>query len=278
MEPSLCLFAAYFQDGNLPAYIRHNLLCLKRQYSKVALLLPNAIVLKVDALRFLEANHILCQPQENRGWDFGLWFRSLQSIDLSAFGSLVLMNDSGLVVHGLTDFQQWFQAHSAVVAGLTDSEEIGWHLQSYFLAIKKAAFPALEIFMQRNALFSDDYSETVHRFEIGLSAFLKNQGLELAAYIPYNSLNHGPQEKGNPSLLHADQLIQRACPILKRRLLLGNLKASELRYLIKHKAYQSPSKYIDLMAAEQLQFVKDIKALSIKARFSLPYLKHYLKV
>lgn len=136
--------------------------------------------------------------RKNEGYDFGSWRYGIVNnyADLCRYEGVLLANDS---LYGplfdLANFIKFAQASSADVLGLTDSNEIAYHLQSFFLFFKPHVFTS-EIFVNfwQNVAIQGDKWDIIKKYEIGFSQRLLRAGkYTLQAYCDmtgYPNLNH----------------------------------------------------------------------------------------
>jgi SAM-dependent methyltransferase len=171
----------------------------------------------------------------NIGLDFGMWQLAILAVDLSAWDELVLVNSS---VHGpVHPLQRIFEdmaEESCDFWGLTDSYEIDYHLQSYFLVFRK---PALESHAFKrfwaSVLPYHNKWQIIRSYEIGLTQFLREQGLSCSVRFPYAWLRRDfcrqvrwnrqrPLDPTNPAIAYAEPLLTGGMPFFKVALLRDN--------------------------------------------------------
>lgn len=165
--------------------------------------------------------------RENSGYDFGSWQFALSQIeDTSGLDWLLLANDS--VFGPFFEFSNLFRRMESSEAdfwGITDSYEVSWHLQSYFMAFKS------EVVRSRafRDFFQGDFSrwrrwEVVSTGEIALSRDLVRAGFTGLAACPYDALDEREYSGArNPTYYYWDKLIEKFnCPVLKVKLLRDN--------------------------------------------------------
>ncbi len=101
---------------------------------------------------------------------------------------------------------------------MTDSDELGWHLQSYFLLVGEAALhsAAWRQFWRRVRPMPVKLL-AIMWYEIGLSRCLTLAGFRLRALFPYASVACG--EAANPTLAAWQALRLAGFPFVKRALL-----------------------------------------------------------
>ena len=145
---SLCLFASYFTEQEIPYYITVYLKELKKQYKEVVFLTSQK-KLSSESIQFLETENLTLFLTENKGFDFGQWYQAFQSLSIDNYEKIVLVNDSCILFKPLDEFINWSTNNKADMQGITLSEALYPHLQSYFLVLnKKAIALTLEYFQK----------------------------------------------------------------------------------------------------------------------------------
>ena len=163
--------------------------------------------------------------RRNLGYDFGAWRDAMETLGLPRPDTecLLLANDS---VYGpfapLRPVLDRIDFARADVWSMTDSREIGYHLQSYFLAFGAAAL--------RHKTWRDFWRSvrpvpskqwTIRHCEIGLSRHLGRAGLRMAALFSTTEFN-GAGPPINPCIGLWRELLAAGDPFLKRELLRDN--------------------------------------------------------
>lgn len=163
--------------------------------------------------------------RRNFGLDFGAWRMALRVLDLPRpeTGRILLANDS---VYGplvpLAPLLARMTADGADLWGLTDSNERGWHLQSYFL-LAHASLLRAEVWriFWRGARALPFKRWMVGRYEIGLSQRVAAAGFRAGALFPYADIVPDAAI-ANPTLGAWQALLDAGFPFLKRELLRDN--------------------------------------------------------
>lgn len=222
-----CILYSSFQEGPaLPGFIRYALAGLSRTGLPVVLL-TNRRELDSESTGFLAAHRIEVFFTVNRGFDFGMWRRYLDSIPEETRNSwerLLLVNDSIVyyrdVFHAFLDAAE---ARPADMVSLTCNRALAFHLQSFFLYLKP---PAIPIFFRHllNQPEQTDYKAAVRKLEVGLSQAMFAAGLSLEALFP---------TKRNPQFFYAD-LIRQKAGFVKRRFLDGRFTLLDKIYFWRH--------------------------------------------
>lgn len=124
--------------------------------------------------------------RENLGYDFGAWAHALR-IEPALYGAatLILTNDSIIPTADEDAFRTMFariRESSADVLGLTASHEYGWHISSYFLALKPKALGSwtFQHFM-RDIRYLTDKDAIIRTYEVPFSARMQAGGLRVEA-------------------------------------------------------------------------------------------------
>ena len=143
-----------------------------------------------------------------------MWQKALNAYNFDAYEEIVLCNDSCIC---FADFEKYFEFHdksNADVTGLTLSNSIIPHLQSYFLTIKSSAKEFSIKYIKQLKLEKTDYIDIVSMGEIGLSIALKSNQYNLDALFRADKT-----DVDNPTYAHCVDLINTGSPLIKRKLL-----------------------------------------------------------
>lgn len=222
----LCVFSHYHPNGRMLPWLRTYLAAIQRCGFDVHVV-STAPHLNAGERAAVEAMGIKVHQRENRGHDFGSWqwaFRN--AIPLGEVDWLLLANDS--VFGPLFELEPIVQAQLATGAdfwGITDSYQLAWHLQSYFLCFRgevarSAAF---------RACFAQDFASKskwgiINDGEVFLSQSLIEAGYRASVVCPYDALDAiNPIGVFNPTHHQWELLITRLkSPFIKRDLILRN--------------------------------------------------------
>jgi rhamnosyltransferase len=231
----VCLFSHFDATGRILPYVQRYLSELVRCGFELHLVSTSPALSPADRSRAERAGvRVYCR--ENAGMDFGSWQWALQHVvRLAEVDWLLLANDS--VFGPIFDLEPVFQslfAENPDFWGITDSYEMAWHLQSYFLCLRGDVARS-EAF--RNVLAVDFAGLTkdaiIRNGEISLSQSLVAAGFRGRAICPFDRLRKSrvPGEC-NATHFYWDQLIGRLrCPFIKRDLIRDNpLKLASAGY------------------------------------------------
>lgn len=155
----------------------------------------------------------------NVGYDFGSWSLAMAALpEVIARRRVLLANDSMVgPFTSLAPLLQELDATPADVWGLTDSYQFGHHLQSYFLGFCEGALaerPLREFWAQIR--HEADKDEVIHRYELGLSRLLNDEGYVRAVAFPHELAVAGEE---NQVVRGWRQLLERGFPFVKREVL-----------------------------------------------------------
>lgn len=176
------LFASHQQGPDLPGYLQFALQCLSNAGYNTTLITTQGD-LNEASRAFLKNQGVDLFPTENRGFDFGMWRRYLESTPTptrETWTRVLLINDS--VVYFKNRFDEFIRLAEACPAdavSLSANTDYGFHLQSYFLYLKPTAIPVLESHLKETDRVAT-YWDAVMNLEIGFSRKLTQAGLRIA--------------------------------------------------------------------------------------------------
>lgn len=176
--------------------------------------------------------------RENVGYDFVMWQQGLAGYDLTTVEELLLTNSS--VIGPLQPLAPLWDNPALSHCdfwGLTDNDEYGRHLQSYFLVFRRQVLQSAH-FMEfwRSVLPYKDKQQVIQSYEIGLTLWLEEHGFKWRAIFTqehfhslfasrrsfFRMLSDRVHRRGiphNTSAFMPDLLIERGMPFLKASLL-----------------------------------------------------------
>jgi hypothetical protein len=205
------LYASHQTGTALPGFIRFALAGLAGAGYDTTLITTQQD-LDVSSRSFLDKLGIELFPTENRGFDFGMWQRYLESVPAETRGQwtrVLLINDSVIYFRDRFDeFIRLAEANPADALSLSSNTDYGFHLQSYFLYLKPSAISVLEAHMNKSK-HVQHYWDAVMNLEIGFSRNLTAAGLTIAPLFKTN----------RPFDFCYEQLIQSGAGFIKRKLL-----------------------------------------------------------
>lgn len=234
----VCIFIHYSTSESLPYYVQIYVNELSRHFDKVKVLTNNSKIQKQNKL-FFENVDILYF--ENKGYDFGMFYRFIIKEDLARFSEIAIVNDSNILLKKLDDVFDWAGKNDSDFWGIIDSFEKPWfsshlnnyHIQSHFLVLKDRAIETLpEFFKLTNVdtILNETEPKRLRRmvidqWEIGFSRYLIDRGLKSASYISSKKLlvkYEVKKQNHTHSLYH--EIVKEGYPLLKKKVATGSKK------------------------------------------------------
>jgi lipopolysaccharide biosynthesis protein len=224
MGPDVAILCHYEPTGSVRPDIVRYIRELKGAGFSVVLV-SNSGSLMPDAMTQLRDSGVRVLIRRNFGLDFSAWRMALRALNLPRpdTNRVLLVNDS---VYGplvpLAPLLARMTPGAADLWGLTDSQERGWHVQSYFLLAGPALLrsPVWRRFWQ-GVIPLPSKRWMVGRYEIGLSRRVTAAGFQAKALFPHTALIQDGSVR-NPTLSAWRELLDAGFPFLKRELLRDN--------------------------------------------------------
>lgn len=187
----ICIFSHYDRDNEIAEYVTYYLKSLNKIFDIVFVSTAGLSESSVEEIAELVNTVII---KENFGYDFGAWKTGLNYLALSGveYDRLLLCNDSVYGPFGEIETIVDSAAKSgADVYAISDSYEISYHLQSYFMIFNKKVLQssAWDKFWANFKIIKNKH-ELILRNEIGLSQHLQSNGFILKALVPASALGH----------------------------------------------------------------------------------------
>jgi len=179
------VFVHYDKDNLVDAYVYFYLEALK-QHSTHLVFVTTSTLSKEDYEKVSQ----LCSniiERKNIGYDFMSYKVGLASFDYTKYDELLICNDS---VYGpfypLSSLFERMSNTKCDFWGMTDNNDMSYHLQSYFLLFKKSLLvaPAFSIFW-KDVKVLDDKDEIIETYEVGLTTHFQKEGFIPAVAIAF---------------------------------------------------------------------------------------------
>ena len=182
------IYAHYDAQAEVKDYVIYHLRALRPLCDR--LIFVSTAPLAGRAIERAEEHCDQVRLQENVGLDFCMWKPVIAETDLSSCEELVLMNSSVFgPIRPLEPIVDRMSHAQCDFWGMTDSNQHGWHLQSYFLVFKRAALISRSFSeFWASVLPYRDKSQVIRSYEMGLSIYLTEAGLRGEAVVPLRSL------------------------------------------------------------------------------------------
>lgn len=286
----VCIFSSYSFRGIVEDYVFYYLKALKN--SGFSVVFVSTSELSGTCIQRLKEYAFLIIEKENKCPDFGSWKIALALLNWGQdLNSVVLANDS--VFGPFYDLEKIISSMQKKydVWGMTDSYEIDYHLQSYFLfAGKKVLGSGVWKLFWEDVDLSLSKQAVIDRYETGLSKVLMSSDFKLGAFASIDSLSknfHDGSKLTNASLRFWKMLIDRyEFPFLKREVLIKNgihklywqkkgiyFNVGNWRNLILEKT-PYPVTLIDGFVCNYYEFVKAVNKDIILQKRKILFLSH----
>ncbi|MDE8349247.1 MAG: rhamnan synthesis F family protein [Acidocella sp.] len=191
LGPKVVLFMHFDRYGNVRPQLLHYMRELTRNGREVVFV-TNAGKLNAKAMAALQEVCVAVIIRKNQGYDFGAWRDAIEHFALPQANTeeVILANDS---VFGplwpLDAMLAKIDYTKADIWGLTDSWQVRYHLQSFFLAFGKTALQS-KAFAKFWGSVRPVPSKTyiVKTYEVGITQKMAKGGLRCSAIWPYEVL------------------------------------------------------------------------------------------
>ena len=175
-----------------------------------------------DALQWgdrVDPGRLVVIRRPNVGYDFGSWSIGLELAPAAATADrTILLNDSMAgPFTSLAPLLEAFDATPVDVWGLTDTQQFGSHLQSYFLGFRDGVLAERPLArFWAGIVHDDDKQQVILRNELGFSRLLRAEGFAHTPAFPHERLV-GPGQ--NPVIKGWRRLLELGFPFVKREIL-----------------------------------------------------------
>lgn len=201
LKKNLCIFSHFDQDNIIDPYVIYYLSELARCDCDIVFISASVDTNTTE----LEKIKPYCKKimiKSNQGMDFAAYRIGIATEnDLSHYDKVILANDS---VYGpLFDIQSIInygdQRHIDMWSA-SDSPEIAYHLQSYFIVFSKklVASAHFKKFFKRIVSLKVKLNIIIH-YEVGMSQYFLKRGFALKAFCDYSEINHSISFANNPT-------------------------------------------------------------------------------
>lgn len=227
----ICLFSSYSKDNTIDNYVKFYLEMLKVHFDEV-IFITNKREMNYTELSFLNEINVSIKIVENEGYDFGMWYKALQEIDKDKYEQIAFVNDSCILFKDLDSVMRFVNNTDCDFCGITDSNQISYHLQSYFTVAKgKNCINAVYNYYNSNGLMvTDEVRDIINTYEIGMPDFLIKSGLKVGSMFKYTDYPKSP----NICLMNAKEIIEKGCPMIKKKLIYKTFRDHERSFLQHH--------------------------------------------
>src|SRR5271166_1073981 len=225
-EPSfqneMALFVTHSPHGHLKPHVYHYLDSLRRHGIAVVLIVAaDAPFVAADSKLMAATDGIYVR--HNQGYDFAAWAHILRlRPEFFAATMLYLINDS---LFGPTNDELFGQvlerlrSTPAGLVGLTENYADGWHIQSYFLALRPPVLSSA-VFQRfiRDIVSYSHKVDVINEYEVKLASTLTAAGFECEAIFRANDITN------DMTTHHWQHLFQSGFPFVKMGVLRGTVE------------------------------------------------------
>lgn len=188
----------------------------------------------------------------NIGYDFGSWSTAFHLFpEIFDAEHLLIVNDSNAGPFApLQEIITKLENSQFNLTGITDSLQIRYHLQSYFLHFDKLSLQNETIRkFWREIRHHEDKSQVIKSYELGLTSIVQAQELYAGAIFPWNLISDYWE---NPSIHGSKRLLELGFPFIKREAL-RSLKDQHLAQLVQEIAihYNKSTTEISTLLAQK---------------------------
>jgi lipopolysaccharide biosynthesis protein len=226
----VALFAHFDAENEVKPYVTFYIERLRRECSRIVFVSTASLSQAQKEKLYPYAADVFLK--DNVGWDFGMWQHALERVDLGDCDELVLANTSVFgPIFPLGPIFDRMGKDRCDFWGMTDNFECRWHLQSYFLVLKRRVLgsEAFRTFF-RNLLPYRSKGQVVLSYEVGFTAYLAENGFAPGAFAATDSWapwvlrrRMDLERRWNPTLFYPEKLLSLGMPFVKASLLRDNL-------------------------------------------------------
>lgn len=151
--------------------------------------------------------------RENVGYDFAAWAHAIRLYpEVYNSAILYLINDSMFGPNSQAAFDEMLvrlRASPADLVGLTENHESGWHVQSYFMALKRSLLQAIPIQQFFNSIMNLSGKQAViDAYELRLAPLVEANGFRATSLFATN-------DPRNATMFAWRELIEAGMPFVK---------------------------------------------------------------
>ena len=191
---SLCIFINFNRKDIISNYVKVYVKELLNYFDEL-IIVTNTLHAKPED--YSNSNKIDIRNFKNEGYDFGLFFKTLNSIDKKEYYRIAFINDSNILFKKLDKVFNWKNNNDADLWGITDSREgvpgykmtNTYHIQSHFLIFEKKAINLLDnffksinfhkVFSVKNLKERDLRLKIVSECEMGITSYMMRNGIKV---------------------------------------------------------------------------------------------------
>ena len=207
-----------------------------------------------------------------------MWYKAFNEFPVLSYDSIGLVNDSCILFKNLDSVFNRINEGAFDYCGLTDSNAISYHIQSYFTIINKNAIKLVHDYFSKHGIYND-LKDVIKSYEVGLSTHLLENQMTLGACFSTKDY----KGEYNPMLYMTDELIERGIPMIKKKIIFCSFRKDEFLNLMRMNFNLNPQHYMNHIkqrnqSVEMIDFNKvmqDNSKKSIHGRIKLYKFKSF---
>ena len=221
----IALIASYSPNGLIKEHVEYYIRRLSKNGFRAVLVIACDDIADNDETRYGQTAADVVVLRDNKGFDFGSWSHAFRLFpDFFNVKSCLLTNDS--LFGPFKSFGNIISKTLSVedkvdLFGLTQSNEVMPHIQSYFLHLSARLLrsESLKYFMHSIQPFENKH-QVISLYELPFSFFVQASGFKVGALFATSDL--GLSQYANPTYDAWKKLIELGFPFLKIQLLRNN--------------------------------------------------------
>lgn len=232
----LCLFSSYYEGNIIPNYVKFWLESLIK-FNDEVILITNDRKISDNDISFLNQIGVKLLKVENEGFDFGMWYKALETIS-DDYDQISLINDSTLLFNDLE--KVYNDANKYEYYGMSQSDEINFHIQSYFLIVRGKAIKLMKDYFKENGIVKeatiyeipklkydiygpnnwDIRQKIIYLYEIEMSQHMLSNNIKMGSFM------------GSPIVISDIRTsINNGLPIIKKKFIKRDFNKHEIDHL-----------------------------------------------
>lgn len=225
MKKDLCIFVNYNVKETIPYYVLFFLKELEPYFDEIIL---STNIRTINNLHELPKNCTISMFK-NEGYDFGFFYKTIQSIEIQDYKRIAFINDSNILFQSLNSIFRFNSNRRLDMWGVTDSNEQQYHIQSHFLVFEEKAIKLLNTFFDdiqfTNYLSNskDIRQKIINTCEIGITQYMMKKGLTAEGIYKYSDFQSEYNKQGFVPNIHVkywSELIVKGYPLIKKKIVL----------------------------------------------------------
>jgi len=221
----VAVFASYNKEGIIATFVVHFLKELKKEVDDIIFIADNEIRPNEDYKLKDIVTYIQCE--RHACYDFGSYRRGYEWAAenglLKDADELIFCNDSCYgPVYPFREVFSKMEEKNCDFWGMTESYQMRYHLQSYFLVFRQNVFLS-EPFRAFVSSFEkqEDFWEYVKKYETMFAEHLLSSGFDCASFCSYDSVVGSERKELDNPCMYPVTLLSLGMPLVKRKVFIN---------------------------------------------------------